>query len=267
MAHSRRRSLFRPCIDLHNGEVKQIVGGTLHEDDASQLKTNFVASHPSSYYADLYKEHKLEGGHVIKLGPGNDQAAKEALATWPGHLQIGGGITSDNAREWLDAGASKVIVTSYLFPDGKFSLDRLKAVSNAVGKDRLVVDVSCRRRGDKWLVAMNKWQTITDMEVCKESLGLLAEYCSEFLVHAADVEGLCQGIDEKLVKKLGEWVTIPTTYAGGAKSVSDLELVDRLSDGKVDLTFGSSLDIFGGNLVEFDDLVRYNEEARSKSAQ
>ncbi|CDO76247.1 hypothetical protein BN946_scf184470.g5 [Trametes cinnabarina] len=238
MAPSRRRSLFRPCIDLHDGEVKQIVGGTLYEDDASRMKTNFVASHPASYYAALYKEHNLEGGHVIKLGPGNDDAAKEALAAWPGHLQIGGGVTADNAREWLDAGASKVIVTSYLFPDGRFSLDRLRAVCAAVGKDRLVVDVSCRRRDDRWLVAMNKWQTITDMEVCEESLDALAEYCSEFLVHAADVEGLCQGIDEELVQKLGEWVTIPTTYAGGAKSVSDLELVDRLSKGKVDLTFG-----------------------------
>ncbi|KAI0638253.1 Phosphoribosylformimino-5-aminoimidazole carboxamide ribotide isomerase [Trametes polyzona] len=261
MTEPRRRSLFRPCIDLHNGEVKQIVGGTLHEDDASRLRTNFVASQPSAYFAELYKRHGLEGGHVIKLGPGNDQAAKDALAAWPGHLQIGGGITAENAREWLDAGASKVIVTSYLFPEGRFSLDRLKAVSAAVGKDRLVVDVSCRRRGDRWLVAMNKWQTITDMEVCKESLDLLAHYCSEFLIHAADVEGLCQGIDEELVAKLGEWVTIPTTYAGGAKSVSDLELVDRLSAGKVDLTFGSSLDIFGGSLVKFEDLVKYNKEA------
>ncbi|KAH9846970.1 Phosphoribosylformimino-5-aminoimidazole carboxamide ribotide isomerase [Lenzites betulinus] len=255
----RRRSLFRPCIDLHNGEVKQIVGGTLHEDDASRLQTNFVASHPSSYYAELYKTHALEGGHVIKLGPGNDRAAREALAAWPGHLQIGGGIAADNAREWLDAGASKVIVTSYLFPDGRFSLERLQAVSAAVGKERLVVDVSCRRRDNRWLVAMNKWQTITDMEVCKESLDLLAQHCSEFLIHAADVEGLCQGIDEELVSKLGEWVTIPTTYAGGAKSISDLDLVDRLSAGKVDLTYGSSLDIFGGALVKFDDLVKYNE--------
>ncbi|KAI0660915.1 Phosphoribosylformimino-5-aminoimidazole carboxamide ribotide isomerase [Cubamyces menziesii] len=267
MAEARRRSVFRPCIDLHNGEVKQIVGGTLHEDDSdeSRLKTNFVASHPSPYYAELYKKHGLEGGHVIKLGPGNDQAAKEALAAWPGHLQVGGGITAENAREWLDAGASKVIVTSYLFPEGKFSLERLKAVCSAVGKDRLVVDVSCRKRGDKWLVAMNKWQTITDMEVCKESLDLLAEYCSEFLIHAADVEGLCQGIDEELVKKLGEWASIPTTYAGGAKSVADLELVDRLSNGKVDLTYGSSLDIFGGSLVKFDDLVKYNNQAVAQS--
>ncbi|KAI0750875.1 Phosphoribosylformimino-5-aminoimidazole carboxamide ribotide isomerase [Daedaleopsis nitida] len=262
-AGGRRKSLFRPCIDLHNGEVKQIVGGTLSEDP-SVLKTNFVASHPSAYFAELYKRHGLEGGHVIKLGPGNDRAAKDALTAWPGHLQVGGGITADNAREWLDAGASKVIVTSYLFPDGRFSLERLRAVSAAVGKERLVVDVSCRRRGDKWLVAMNKWQTITDMEVDKESLDLLSGYCSEFLVHAADVEGLCQGIDEDLVAKLGKWVTLPTTYAGGAKSLSDLALVDRLSNGKVDLTYGSSLDIFGGTLVEFDELVRYSHGDREQ---
>ncbi|RPD67092.1 Phosphoribosylformimino-5-aminoimidazole carboxamide ribotide isomerase [Lentinus tigrinus ALCF2SS1-7] len=261
MAQPRRRSLFRPCIDLHNGEVKQIVGGTLNEDDQSQLKTNFVASHPSTYFAELYKAHGLEGGHVIKLGPGNDRAAKDALGAWPGHLQVGGGITAANAQEWIDAGAGKVIVTSYLFPDGKFSLERLQAVSSAVGKDKLVVDMSCRRRGDKWLVAMNKWQTITDMEVCKESLDMLSECCSEFLIHAADVEGLCQGIDEELVSKLGQWVTIPTTYAGGAKSISDLASVDRLSEGKVDLTYGSSLDIFGGTLVKFEDLVKYNNEA------
>ncbi|RDX55695.1 Phosphoribosylformimino-5-aminoimidazole carboxamide ribotide isomerase [Lentinus brumalis] len=261
MAHPRRRSLFRPCIDLHNGEVKQIVGGTLNEDDQSQLKTNFVASHPSTYFAELYRKHGLEGGHVIKLGPGNDRAAKDALAAWPGHLQVGGGITAENAQEWIDAGASKVIVTSYLFPSGKFSLERLQAVSSAVGKDKLVVDVSCRRRDDRWLVAMNKWQTITDMEVCKDSLDMLSEYCSEFLIHAADVEGLCQGIDEELVSKLGQWVAIPTTYAGGAKSISDLASVDRLSEGKVDLTYGSSLDIFGGTLVKFEDLVKYNNQA------
>jgi phosphoribosylformimino-5-aminoimidazole carboxamide ribotide isomerase len=149
-------------------------------------------------------------------------------------------------------------VTSYLFPEAKFSLDHLQTISSIVGKERLVVDVSCRRRGDKWLVAMNKWQDITDMEVCKESLNLLSEYCSEFLIHAADVEGLCQGIDEELVAKLGEWASIPTTYAGGAKDISDLDLVERLSNGRVDLTYGSSLDIFGGTLVNFRDLVLRN---------
>ncbi|TFK75911.1 Phosphoribosylformimino-5-aminoimidazole carboxamide ribotide isomerase [Pluteus cervinus] len=255
-----RRSRFRPCIDLHDGKVKQIVGGTLSDDAPENLKTNFVARLVASIqspaeFVELYKRHHLKGGHVIKLGPGNDVAAREALGAWPGGLQIGGGINEDNAQAWLDAGASKVIVTSYLFPIGKFSLERLQRLSASVGKDRLVVDISCRKRGEKWLVAMNKWQDITDTEVSKESLDLLSEYCSEFLIHAADVEGLCQGIDEELVTKLGEWTQIPTTYAGGAKDINDLNLVDRLSGGKVDLTYGSSLDIFGGTLVKFDDLV------------
>jgi len=200
----------------------------------------------------------LRGGHVIKLGGGNDEAAREALSAWPGGLQIGGGINEDNAQYWIDAGAEKVVVTSYLFPSGQFSLERLKSISSVVGREKLVVDVSCRRRGTSWIVAMNKWQDLTDMEVNKESLDMLAEYCSEFLIHAADVEGLCQGIDEDLVHRLGGWVTLPTTYAGGARALSDLDLVDRLSNGTVDLTFGSSLDIFGGTQVKFLDLVKYN---------
>ncbi|KAF8559111.1 Phosphoribosylformimino-5-aminoimidazole carboxamide ribotide isomerase [Imleria badia] len=255
MADCKRRSRFKPCIDLHDGKVKQIVGSTLSDDDPGALRTNFVASQSAGDFTCLYKEYDLQGGHVIKLGPGNEDAAREALAAWQGALQIGGGITAANAQEWLDAGASKVIVTSFLFPGAKFSRERLGAISRAVGRDRLVVDVSCRRRGGKWFVAMNKWQDITDMEVSKESLDMLSEHCSEFLIHAADVEGLCQGIDGELVRKLGEWVTIPTTYAGGAKHVSDLALVDSLSSGKVDLTYGSSLDIFGGSLVKFQDLV------------
>jgi len=200
MASARRRSRFRPCIDLHHGRVKQIVGGTLSDNDPDGLKTNYVASESPGYFANLYRKYGLEGGHVIKLGPGNDEAAREALAAWPGGLQIGGGIVVGNAREWIDAGASKVIVTSYLFPEARFSLERLQAISAEVGKDRLVVDVSCRRRDDGWYVAMNKWQDITDMKVSQESLDMLSEYCSEFLIHAADVEGLCQGVDSELVK-------------------------------------------------------------------
>ncbi|KAJ7781242.1 Phosphoribosylformimino-5-aminoimidazole carboxamide ribotide isomerase [Mycena metata] len=216
------RSRFRP----------QIVGGTLSETAPQTLKTNFVSrlvcSHPLDFKQNklLFQDNNLEGSHVIKLGPGNDAAARDALSSWPGGLQIGGGINDKNAREWLGAGASKVIVTTYL------------ALSSAVGKDKLVVDVSCRKRGEGWFVAMNKWQDITDMEVTRESLALLSNYCSEFLIHAADVEGLCQGIDEALVTKLGEWVTIPCTYAGGAKSIDDLDFVHQLSGGKVDLTYG-----------------------------
>lgn len=182
-----------------------------------------------------------------------------------GGLQIGGGITDKNALSWIESGASKIIVTSYLFPEQKFSLQRLQTISSLVGKERLVVDISCRRRGDRWWVAMNKWQDITDTEVCQDTLELLSSYCSEFLVHAADVEGLCQGIDEDLVALLGKWVTIPTTYAGGAKDIADLNTVERLSDGRVDLTYGSALDIFGGNLVRFQDLVEWNRTVLSGS--
>ncbi|CAE6520356.1 unnamed protein product [Rhizoctonia solani] len=268
MSRSRKsspthRSIFRPCIDLHGGCVKQIVGGTLTENPA-ELKTNFVATDSAASFARLYRMNHLEGGHVVKLGPGNDTAAKEALAAWPAALQIGGGITEANAQEWLDAGASKIIVTSYLFPGARFSLPRLQSLCRLVGRDRLVVDVSCRKVGDKWVVAMNKWQDLTDMEVNKASLDLLSKYCSEFLVHAADVEGLCQGIDEALVTRLGEWSTIPVTYAGGARDISDLDLVERLSHGRVDLTFGSSLDIFGGTQVSFTDLVEYNNSRQNQ---
>ncbi|KAJ2721764.1 Enzyme that catalyzes the fourth step in the histidine pathway [Coemansia sp. Benny D115] len=252
-------SKFRPCIDLHGGQVKQIVGGTLLDADAAQLRTNFVSTKPSAYYAELYRDRSLAGGHLIMLGPGNTQAAEEALAAWPQGLQVGGGITLDNAQQWLDKGAAKVIVTSWLFPQTQFSLGRLQQLSALVGRDRLVVDLSCRRREHGWVVAMNRWQDLTDMRVDAESLAMLAEYCSEFLVHAADVEGLCRGIDADLVRALGEWSPIPVTYAGGAKSIEDLELVSQLSAGSVDLTIGSALDIFGGSQISFEDCVRWNQ--------
>ncbi|BGP14310.1 hypothetical protein JCM10213_004437 [Rhodosporidiobolus nylandii] len=254
------RTLFRPCIDIHAGKVKQVVGGTL---DTAELKTNFVSEHDAAYYADLYKRHNLTGGHVIKLGPGCDEAAKLALKAWPNSLQVGGGINEDNAQEWIDAGAEKVIVTSYLFPSAKFDEDRLRRLSEKVGKERLVVDVSCRRKDNTWVVAMDRWQKMTDMEVNADSLALLSRYCSEFLIHAADVEGLCKGIDEDLVERLGEWTTIPCTYAGGAKSVDDLYIVQNLSNGKVDITYGSAVDIFGGTLVKFDELVLWNKQQQT----
>ncbi|KAH0596208.1 hypothetical protein MHUMG1_06069 [Metarhizium humberi] len=251
---------FRPCIDLHAGQVKQIVGGTL-DSASSALQTNYVSQHPPSHFAELYRSNSLEGAHVIMLGPGNTEPAKQALQAWPGHLQVGGGINDKNAKEWVDAGASKVIITSYLFPGGKFSQSRLDAVLGALSgdKNRLVIDLSCRRRGEaSWFVAMDKWQTITDMEVNQESVKALEPYCSEFLIHAADNEGLQKGIDEKLVERLAEWCSIPVTYAGGGRYLEDLDLVKRLSGGKVDLTIGSALDCFGGNGVKFDDCVVWN---------
>ncbi|KAF9515212.1 hypothetical protein BS47DRAFT_1391748 [Hydnum rufescens UP504] len=254
------RSSFRPCIDLHSGLVKQIVGASLSDASPDTLRTNHIAKESPKEFALLYRRHNLRGGHVIKLGPGNDDAARSALEAWPDALHIGGGITPENALDWISAGAEKVIVTSYLFPSGKFSLDRLRDLSQKVGRERLVVDVSCRKAQHGWTIAMNKWQDLTDTSVTKESLDIFAEYCSEFLIHAADVEGLCQGIDEDLVKFLGEIVKIPTTYAGGAKSIEDLDLVDRLSSGRVDLTYGSALDIFGGTQVSFEELAKRNAE-------
>ncbi|KAI8847051.1 hypothetical protein BC829DRAFT_375739 [Chytridium lagenaria] len=256
-------TVFRPCIDLHSGQVKQIVGASLTDDDAA-LKTNFVASERPAYYANLYREHNLHGAHVIKLGSGNDEAAKEALGAWPKGLQLGGGINIDNAQEWLDAGASKVIVTSWLFPEAKFDEERLRKMSEKIGTEALVVDVSCKVRDSQWIVAMNKWQTLTDMVVNEDSISLLESYCSEFLVHAADVEGLCKGIDERLVEKLAKWCNIPVTYAGGGSKIEDLSLVDRLSGGKVDLTFGSALDLFGGSGVRFMDCVEWNSQQMRK---
>ncbi|KAL9045112.1 MAG: hypothetical protein Q9214_001806 [Letrouitia sp. 1 TL-2023] len=270
---------FRPCIDLHSGQVKQIVGGTLNNESA-KLRVNHVSGLPASHFASLYREHGLGGAHVIMLGPGNEVAAQEALSAWPGALQIGGGITEANAKLWIDRGAEKVIVTSFLFPEARFSMSRLKGILEAVGGDKtkLVIDLSCRKSGHKWVVAMNKWQTLTDTEVNKgkvamrscrmhlakepyiETIGMLEAYCSEFLVHAADREGLQKGIDEDLVRRLGEWCNLPVTYAGGGKDTEDLNLVKDISKGKVDLTIGSALDIFGGDGVKFSECVIWNRE-------
>lgn len=250
---------FRPCIDLHGGEVKQIVGGTLN-DSAATTVTNFVSHQPSAYYAHLYEKDGLLGGHVIMLGPGNEDAAIRALEAYPHGLQVGGGITADNASRWLSHGADKVIVTSWLFPDGQLSMDRVRQMSSVVGKERLVVDLSCRRGAgaQTWFVAINKWQTITSTQITACLLVELSQFCSEFLVHAADVEGLCQGIDQELVAFLGVHSPIPCTYAGGGKELADLQLVASLSAGRVDLTFGSALDIFGGQGVAYSDCITWN---------
>ncbi|HWB05302.1 MAG TPA: phosphoribosylformimino-5-aminoimidazole carboxamide ribotide isomerase [Verrucomicrobiales bacterium] len=252
-------SRFRPCIDLHEGRVKQIVGGTL-TDDAAALRTNFVSAQPPEYFATLYRRDALTGGHVIMLGPGNTEAARSALAAWPGGMQIGGGITAHNATEWLDAGASHVIVTSWLFDaQGTFLPDRLTAMEDAAGRDRLVIDLSCRRdAGGGWTVCMNRWQTRTSLKVTPQTLDSLAGHCAEFLIHAADVEGRCEGMDEELLGLLGKWRGLPVTYAGGARSLADLQLAGDVTGGAVDVTIGSALDIFGGTGVRYSECVAWN---------
>jgi len=248
-------TLFRPCIDLHAGRVKQIVGGSLTDAGARE---NFVSSLPAAHYAELYAKDRLVGGHVIQLGPGNEDEARAALAAFPGGLHLGGGVTAESAQGWLDAGASHVIVTSFLFDGVRFAPERLAQLTKVVPPERLVIDLSCRRVGAGWRVATNRWQTVTETAVSERLLRELSASCSEFLVHAADVEGLCEGIDEDLVRLLGDASPLPTTYAGGARDIADLERVRALSAGRVDLTFGSSLDLFGGTLVRYADCVAWN---------
>jgi phosphoribosylformimino-5-aminoimidazole carboxamide ribotide isomerase len=237
---------FRPCIDLHDGQVKQIVGATLGADKAG-LRTNFSSTLPPAYFATLYRRDGLTGGHVIMLGPGNEPAALDALAAWPGGLQLGGGITDENAARWLDHGASHVIVTSHVF--------RLRILNRLVGRDRLVLDLSCRWRDDGYYVVTDRWQRFTSLRISPELLADLSAFCAEFLVHAVDVEGTCTGVDARLLGLLAESIPLPTTYAGGVASVADLELIRAAGRGRIDVTVGSALDIFGGSGLRYRDLV------------
>ncbi len=257
--------MFRPCIDLHEGKVKQIVGGTLAEAPG-RLQTNFVSEHSAAWFASLYRRDGLRGGHIIMLGPGNEDQARGALEAYPGGLQLGGGITADNARAWLDDGASHVIVTSWAFCGGRLDEERVAKLVATIGRERLVLDLSCRKRGEEHVVVTDHWKKFTDLTIRRETLERLAGSCAEFLVHAVDVEGLCRGIDEELVAKLGRWSPIPTTYAGGARSLTDLETVTRLGQGKIDLTIGSALDLFGGSGVRYEDVVAYNRKATKKDS-
>ncbi|WCN09782.1 phosphoribosylformimino-5-aminoimidazole carboxamide ribotide isomerase [Marinomonas mediterranea] len=258
-------TLFRPCIDLHQGKVKQIVGGSLNDSGATE---NFISQYDAEYYADLYKKHGLKGGHVIALGKDkkNHEQAICALRTYPNGLQYGGGVTAKNATEYLKAGASHVIVTSYLFKNGAFSWDRLDKIKRETGVDRLVLDLSCRRTKDGWYIATDRWQTVTSTAINEENLYEFAQHCDEFLIHAADVEGLQAGIDEELVTLIGKHSPVNATYAGGARSLEDLKKVQTLSDGNVDLTIGSALDIFGGSGVNLEECIGWNKQPAAEPA-
>jgi phosphoribosylformimino-5-aminoimidazole carboxamide ribotide isomerase len=246
---------FRPCIDLHQGKVVQIVGGTLQESDQASLEINFSSERSPAEYARLYAKDGLIGGHVISLGQGNHAAAREALSAWPGGMQYGGGITPENAADFLAAGASHVIVTSYVFAEGRINLPRLEALLEVTGREKLVLDLSCRRRGNDYFVVTDRWQKFTEEKVDTDLLERLSGYCAEFLVHGVDVEGKRQGIEEDLITLLGASSPIPVTYAGGVRNLSDLDRVLALGQDRVDLTIGSALDIFGGDVAYADVLA------------
>ncbi len=246
---------FRPCIDLHQGKVVQIVGASLQDTNQSSLEINFISTSSSVEYAKLYQKDGLMGGHLVSLGTGNQQAALDALAAFPGGLQYGGGVNPENAAIFLEAGASHVIVTSYVFDSGKIDFDRMRQLLDVTGKDKLVLDLSCRQRDGSYYVVTDRWQNFTEEKVDKELLETLSDYCSEFLVHGVDVEGKQQGIEEDLIRLLGRYSPLPVTYAGGVKRLSDLDLVKSLGQDRVDLTIGSALDIFGGQVPYADVLM------------
>ena len=245
---------FRPCIDIHNGQVKQIVGGSL-KDRNDEAKENFVAKKGADYYAELYAAHHIKGGHIILLNPASSEyyeatrkQALRALEAYPQGLQIGGGIHAENATEYLDARASHVIVTSYVFKEGKIDFEHLKAIHESVGREHLVLDLSCRKKDGLYYIVTDRWQKFTEHVVNEETLNLLAPYCSEFLIHAVDVEGKASGIEEELASMLGVGDGIPITYAGGVGSLDDVELLKKLGNRRLDVTIGSALDIFGGTI-------------------
>lgn len=245
---------FRPCIDIHNGKVKQIVGGSL-QDQGNQAKENFVAEQDASFYAKFYKKDCIRGGHVILLNSRDSEyyektkeQALQALAAYPQGLQIGGGICAENAEEFLNAGASHVIVTSYVFKDGQINYENLEKLKNTVGKEHLVLDLSCRKKEDAYYIVTDRWQKFTNVILTKKVLDELADSCSEFLIHAVDVEGKASGIEQPLAKMLGEWKQIPVTYAGGVGSYEDLQILKELGQNHVNVTVGSALDLFGGQM-------------------
>jgi len=244
---------FRPCIDIHDGRVKQIVGGSL--SDAAGAVENFVSVRKAADYASLFKHMGLYGGHVIMLNSASSPMygatkaeALSALSAFPGGMSAGGGINPDNAKEFLDAGASQVIVTSYIFRNGEIDEGRLEKMSGAVGKERLILDLSCRLRDGRYYVVTNRWQTFTSAEVDESLLLRLSGYCSEFLVHGVDAEGKRSGFSEELVALLGKASPIPVTYAGGIATLGDIGQLRSAGGGRVDGTIGSALDIYGGSL-------------------
>ncbi|CAI0391854.1 unnamed protein product [Linum tenue] len=270
LAGTRRVSIhcaavrFRPCIDIHKGKVKQIVGSTLRDssEDGSGLVTNFESDMSAAQFANLYKEDDLIGGHVIMLGadPLSKAAATEALHAYPGGLQVGGGINTENCLSYIEEGASHVIVTSFVFSDGQMDLERLKDLVRVVGKQRLVLDLSCRKKDGRYAIVTDRWQKFTDVYLDEKIFEFLASFADEFLVHGVDVEGKKLGIDEELVQLLGEHSPIPVTYAGGVTVMEDMEKIKTAGKGRVDVTVGSALDIFGGNLPYRDVIIWHAQQ-------
>ena len=253
---------FRPCIDIHNGKVKQIVGSSLN-DNNNYAKNNFVSDRDADFYALMYKNDNLKGGHIIILNSKDSEyynkdinSAKKALLVYPGGLQIGGGINDENAEDFLNWGASHVIVTSFVFKNAQIDLKNLDSLINSVSKNKLVLDLSCRKKDNEYYILTDRWQKFTDIKISESVLDELSVYCDEFLVHAVDVEGKQNGIDSELINILSKHQKNKITYAGGVRNLSDIKILNDVSSGRLDVTAGSALDIFGGDL-KYKDVVSF----------
>ena len=253
---------FRPCIDIHNGKVKQIVGGSLR-DEGDQAGTNFASELDAAWYARLYCRDQLKGGHIIILNPASSpyyeasrNQALSALGAYPGGMQLGGGVTAENAGEYLEAGASHVIVTSYVFRNGRIDWERLERLVHTVGREHLVLDLSCRKKENAYRIVTDRWQHFTEEELTEALLDSLADHCDEFLIHGVDVEGKRSGCELDLIRLLSAWGRKPITYAGGIGSLEELAAFESLSQGKIDFTIGSALDLFGGT-IPYEQISEY----------
>jgi len=243
--------------------VKQIIGGSL-SDIQDQAEENFTARQDAGWFAGLYKKDGLKGGHIILLNgvdspffSATKKQAMLALEAYPKGLQIGGGITAENAKEYIDAGASHVIVTSYIFQDGCFLKKNLEKLVEVVGRKHIIIDLSCRKRDGAYYVVTNRWQQFSKEKLTVLWMEVLAEYCDGFLVHGVDVEGKSAGMEVELVRLLSRFTKRPVTYAGGIGSLKDLKKFEEESKGRLDFTIGSALDIFGGNISYGEIAMKY----------
>lgn len=252
---------FRPCIDIHNGKVKQIVGGSIR-DEKNYARENFVAETGAGYYAELFRKNNLKGGHIILLNKAGTEyyeadlaQAKEALRVWPGAFQIGGGVNAENAAQFIQMGASHVVVTSYVFVEGEIRFDRLEKLVQEVGKEHLVLDLSCRKKDGRYFVVTDRWQKFTRHSLDDRLLDMLRSYSDEFLVHAVNVEGTGTGVDQDLLAILAGTADICVTYAGGIGKMQDIETIHTIGGGRIDFTVGSALDLYGGT-ISFEEIVK-----------
>ncbi len=245
---------FRPCIDVFKGKVVQLIGTSLFGGEEKTIVKHFESEYSPAYYAELFKQDNLKGGHILSLGSGNNDVVIEALKAFNGGMKYGGSVTPENAHVYLDAGATHVIVNSYVFDNGEINLPNLKSLVKSIGKDKLVLDMSCRKKNGDYYIVTNLWEKFTNVILDQKSLQDISKYCDEIIVHGVDSEGRKQGLESDLVRILAQHTPIKTVYAGGISSIADLTMIKALGNEKIDPCIGTALSIYGGNLSYYEVL-------------